>query len=409
MPRFIGGTVLLLVSLLASRANAHGAPADLVKARQFFFGAENVDARSGAVDKDKVVFSWLTNSTIAAAVKGRVVLLDSYVHRAETEPGRTPFVVEDLLNLKPEAIFLGHGHFDHADNAAFLAGKLGIPIHASAETCGDMQTDARALFNAGTIPVSTVDCRDVTSTGSTPGAELVRIPQLEPVACISAFRHLHSTTTPKDTAFPIAPVRNNPEDVDVRDADMYQPGTRHSYPAARGPGGGISIYYQFVLRGDNRFTFVWHNTTGALKEGCSIDKPYPNCWGPAVGQRVTERIKALPPTDVEFGSLVSLGWPTNGMRDPVLYNVALHPKVYIPVHQTDAARPTTSLWFKIAWLKQLENMNVAAADRPEARWLVDPDDYVRPMVYDPKDKRWAKPRSNGPCGGGDHDDGDHDD
>jgi hypothetical protein len=31
------------------------------------------------------------------------------------------------------------------------------------------------------------------------------------------------------------------------------------------------------------------------------------------------------------------------------------------------------------------------------------------MVYDPKDKRWAKPRSNGPCGGGDHDDGDHDD
>src|SRR5437763_14323510 len=35
---------------------------------------------------------------IAASVKGRVVLLDSYVHRAESSPGRTPFVVEDLLN-----------------------------------------------------------------------------------------------------------------------------------------------------------------------------------------------------------------------------------------------------------------------------------------------------------------------
>jgi hypothetical protein len=41
--------------------------------------------------------------------------------------------------------------------------------------------------------------------------------------------------------------------------------------------------------------------------------------------------------------------------------------------------------------------------------MVDPDDYVRPMVYDPKDRRWAKSRtrSEGPCGDGDE--GDHDD
>jgi hypothetical protein len=92
-----------------------------------------------------------------------------------------------------------------------------------------------------------------------------------------------------------------------------------------------------------------------------------------------------------------------------MYNLAVHPKVYIPVHQTNAALPTSSLYFKVAYLKQLDQMNMAAADRPEARWMVDPDDYVRPMVYDPKDRRWAKPRtrSEGPCG--DHDEGDHDD
>src|SRR5256885_15195586 len=33
----------------------------LLKARQFFFGAENVNAK-GEVDKDKVIFSWLTNT-----------------------------------------------------------------------------------------------------------------------------------------------------------------------------------------------------------------------------------------------------------------------------------------------------------------------------------------------------------
>jgi hypothetical protein len=406
MTRAIGSTALVLLSLAASSAGAAPAAApEVVKARQFFFGAENVDARSGAVDKDKVVFSWLTNSTILASVKGRIVLLDTYIHRAETAPGRTPFVVEDLINLKPEAIFLGHGHFDHADNAAFLSASLGIPIYASAETCRDMQTDAQNLYNAGTIRVWSVDCREVTSSGSTPGSEIVVIPQLEPVACITAFRHLHSTTVPKDPDFPITPVKNI---ADPRDPDMYPPGTAHSFPAFRGPGGPISIFYQFVLRDDQQFTFVWHNTSGALKEGCSIDRSPPNCWGKAVGDQVTNVIKSLPPTDVEFGSLVSLGYTVNGMRDPIMYNLAVHPKVYIPVHQTNAALPTSSLYFKVAYLKQLDQMNVAAADRPEGRWMVDPDDYVRPMVYDPKDRRWAKSRtrSEGPCGDGDE--GDHD-
>ena len=73
------------------------------------------------------------------SLKGRVILLDSYVHRAETVPGRTPLVVEDLVSLRPEAIFLGHGHGDHADNAAFVAGTLGIPIYSTQETCVAMQ------------------------------------------------------------------------------------------------------------------------------------------------------------------------------------------------------------------------------------------------------------------------------
>ena len=386
MPRLIGFIAMMLVSSFSYQVGA--APpgtADLVKARQLFFGAENVDARSGEVDKQKVVFSWITNASVAASVNGRVVLLDSYVHRAETAPGRTPFVVEDLVKLNPEAIFLGHGHFDHADNAAYIAGKLGIPIYASEETCDAMQADAASLFAARLIPVSTVACHDVTTAGSTPGAEILTLSQLEPVACIIAFRHLHSTTTPPDHDFPIAPVLNV---ADARDPQMYPPGTALSYPSSgsRGPGGPISIFYQFVMRGDNRFAFVWHNTTGALKEGCGLDR----CWGPAVGQHLTEIMRSLTSTDVEFGSMVSLGYPTNGMRDVVLYNLAIHPKVYVPIHQTNAALPTSSLEFKIAYLKQLDFMNVAQSDRPEPRWMVDPNEYIKALVYDPKDARWSK-------------------
>lgn len=106
------------------------------------------------------------------------------------------------------------------------------------------------------------------------------------------------------------------------------------------------------------------------------------------------RIAALPETDLEFGSFVGLGFAVNGMRDPIEYSAVLKPKVYVPIHQTNAALPTSSLYFKVAYVKQLDQMvpPLTPGQRPEYRWLVDPDDYLKPMVYDPKDERWAKAR-----------------
>src|SRR5438874_6024379 len=119
----------------------------LVAARQKVFGIENVDANTGAVKKDKVIFSWLTNTTYAVSVLGRVIMLDSYVTRLELTQGRTPFVVQDLVDLKPEAILLGHGHFDHADNVAYIAKWTNAAIYASPETCDAMQADVTRMFN----------------------------------------------------------------------------------------------------------------------------------------------------------------------------------------------------------------------------------------------------------------------
>lgn len=76
-------------------------------------------------------------------------------------------------------------------------------------------------------------------------------------------------------------------------------------------------------------------------------------------------------------------------------------------HQVIAAcrfLPTSSLRFKIAYLQQLNEMvpPFPAELHPEARWMVDPDDYLKPLVYDPKSPRWAKPKgrpgSVGQCG-----------
>ena len=407
---------LAFLSTTAFAANNKGDPATIA-ARQKIFGAENVDAGSGDVRNDKVILSWITNASFAASVKGRVVLLDTFVTRLEVQPGRTPLVIQDLVDVKPEAIFLGHGHFDHADNAAYISNKTGATIYASPETCDNMQLDAARIFGAGT----TVPCVNVTSRGSIPGTEVVTINQLAPVADITAFKHLHSTNTaPQDTSFPPVVIKTPDPTThtctapcnlaDPRDADMFPAGVPLSTvlniaTARTGFGGPISIYYSFKLRGDNAFTFVWHNTSGALREGCALpnnvpgtNPPQPSqpgqnalgCFGPQVGQNLRNLMTQLGPTDVEVGSVVSLGFGINGERDIVDYNTSIAPKVFIPDHVTAVAVESSSLEWKVGYRMQQDAMGIPAQNRPELHWIVDPNDYLRPIVFDPKDPRWAK-------------------
>lgn len=416
--------LLLLLSLASfprrSLADDRGDPA-LIAARQKFFGPDNVDARTGAVTRERVILTWITNASFAASFRGRVVLLDTFVTRLEVQPGRTPFTIQDLVDLKPEALFIGHGHFDHADNAAYLSRKTGATIYASPETCDNMQLDAVKIFGAG----STVPCVAVTSRGSIPGSELVTLHQLDPVATIQAFKHLHSTNTaPQDTSFPpvvintpVAGVCAPPCNLaDPRDAAMFPAGTPLSTvldiaTSRAGQGGPISIYYVFRLRGGNEFTLVWHNTTGALREGCALpnniagtNPPVPSqpgqdakgCFGPDVGRRLGNLMESLGPTDVEVGSVVSLGFGINGERDIVDYNSHVMPKVFIPNHVTAVAVESSSLEWKVGYGKQQDAMGIPAEDRPELRWLVDPNDYLRPIVFDPDDPRWDKSHRHDP-------------
>jgi len=422
MPKRIGSSCLcaaaaaLLLSTSAAADSDHARDPVLVAARSKVFGPENVDQRSGQVSRDLVIFSWITNASFAASVKGRVVLLDTFVTRLEVMPGRTPFVIQDLVDLRPEAIFLGHGHFDHADNAAYISKKTGATIYASPETCDNMQLDAVKIFGAG----STVQCVSITSRGSIPGSEIVTLRQLEPVATITAFKHLHSTNTaPQDTSFPPV-VINSPVAgscatpcnlADARDASLFPAGMPLSSvlnisTSRLGQGGPISIYYQFKLHGENRFTFAWHNTTGALKEGCALPNNLPapapantpsqpgqdarGCFGPAVGQQLANVMESLRPTDVEIGSVVSLGFGINGERDIVTYNQHVAPKVFIPNHVTAVAVESSSLEWKVGYQKVQDAMGVPEAQRPQLRWLVDPNDYLRPLVFDPRDDRWKK-------------------
>ena len=127
-----------------------------------------------------------------------------------------------------------------------------------------------------------------------------------------------------------------------------------------GVGGPISIFYQFIIGDGNNFTFVWHNTTGPLKEGVGSDPGLPSA---AVGAKLFAIMDSLPQTDVELGSILSLGVGTNGVRDPILYHQHIRPQVYIPIHQTDATPISSSLRYKKAYLQAL----VAARTHPSVR------------------------------------------
>src|ERR1700743_2010714 len=267
---------LVYLAGMFEQAYAKSAPAAVIAARQRFFGSDNVDPQSGKVDKDKVIFSWLTNATFAAAMRGHVVLLDSFVTRLEVVPGRTPFVIQDLVDLQPEGIFLGHGHFDHADNAAYIAAQTGATIYASPETCDNMAIDATNNFNNHFTSISKVKCVSLTDRGSLPGAQVVRIKDFAPDVEISVFKHLHSTNTgvTDPDAVPVAATVNGvcvpttskgntfPCNLqDPRDPLLFPAGTPLSSlmniaTSRAGAGGPISLFYVFTGNSGDKFRFA---------------------------------------------------------------------------------------------------------------------------------------------------------
>jgi L-ascorbate metabolism protein UlaG (beta-lactamase superfamily) len=338
MPALVAG--VLCTFALAAAADDHdrdhdrdrdrGADATLIRARQKFFGVENVDKR-GRIDKEKVIFSWASNTTYVVSAGGHILLLDSYINRPElpTAPldkRRTPILPQDFVDVRPEAIFLGHGHGDHADNAAFVAKWTGATIYASPETCDVMQQDVIRMFNDpnlnnavnGVAPKiipngDPVNCVGVVPANSPPGeytgtlanptggkTTVRRITQFDPSICILTFKHVHSGTAPVDTSFTPHATLTNFGDPRYAGAvattpnrtypAMFPTGTPFTpptNPALRVPGqmnttttgfggsaGIIEIFYHFVVRGPGHdFTFSFVNSAGPVKEGIGTGSP----------------------------------------------------------------------------------------------------------------------------------------
>jgi len=196
---------------------------------QKFFGVENVNPGTATFRRDRVIFSWITNAWLMRPrSEAESFCSTRYINRFEVPPGsgpdlrRTPFGAQDLVDLHPERFLSVHGHGDHADNAAYIAEVAEYPdlhdardLRCDAAGCGEdggrRPTPSMEAANSSPMPsrsTASASCRAARSGHC--GGEYRPV---NPVACIVAFKHIHSGRVPPDPQFwgsnPIVPVIND--------------------------------------------------------------------------------------------------------------------------------------------------------------------------------------------------------
>lgn len=313
----------------------------MIAARRRFFGDANVDANTGAVDPSKAILSWFGVTNFAMAIGGAVVLLDAWVPRGMFS-GRVPTSPAELAALAPSHIFIGHGHFDHAGDAAEIATLSGATIVGTRDHCTNIGKKV-----AGKLNTHVVGNRDNMTFGRGVTVQVVS--------------HVHSTLRRPDgtletiaTLPDLTPTMEHPPTVDdVVDICQH----------LGDPEGG-ALLYQFRI-GD--FVLTWHDSSGPVK----TDAPW-----------VLDELRALPASTVQVGAVQGFNQYTNGMRDPIEYIRALRPKVFVPSHHDNWMPVISSAGSR--WLDPIQKALAGVPNPPSLHMLEDPADYVnpKPLTFD---------------------------
>ena len=334
-------------------------PSDVIALRTRVFGRENVDPQTGAVRPDRVILSWFGVTSFAASLAGHVVLLDAWVPRGEYS-GYVPTSPQEMAALRPEAVFIGHGHFDHAADIGTILDGSGATSVGTPEHCAFARTQVS--------PGTEVHCVDAAPAGAPMGVR-TDIDLWRDIG-ITAVVHPHSARESRDTSDPHSPLLPVPG-VDTMVLHPADPADSALLAQHAGDAEGGTLLYQFRI---GKFALTWHDSTGPLPELA------PDLFANA----------HLGPTDVEVGAIVGFNQYANGMRDPRLYVEALHPKIFVPAHHDNWLPPVTGHASEYEAPLRAELAKLDPASQPEIRYLYDPTDYLRPSVltFSWKDRVW---------------------
>ena len=106
---------------------------------------------------------------------------------------------------------------------------------------------------------------------------------------------------------------------------------------------------------------------------------------------------------MQLGTAATGNFDNNGLRDLIQYQAAIKLKIYIPNHIPTGTRACKGSLRSVyaGYVSQTDLMGVPQEDRPCLHWLVDPVDYLKPIVYDIDTQAWSDPAKqeilSGPC------------
>jgi L-ascorbate metabolism protein UlaG (beta-lactamase superfamily) len=280
------------------------------------------------------------------AFGGTVLLLDAWVPRLSSA-GYVPATAQDLAHLRPAAILIGHGHFDHAGDAGRIAQASGAVVHGTAEHCATIR---------GQVPDPAFGTVELGEASTAPGhVHEFTLGDIE----VTAVRHLHSGPTAPDRVNGSPPFFPVPDLCAIAEHPPTLDDLRAGLPRLRDEEGGC-LLYQLRVPG---FSLVWHDSAGPL-----IDK----------APHVLDALAGLAPTDLQVGAIQGFNQVTNGLRDPRTYIEAIRPRLFVPAHHDNWLPGFTAPAATYDRPLRAELDRIPAAHRPELRSLLDPADYITP-------------------------------
>jgi L-ascorbate metabolism protein UlaG (beta-lactamase superfamily) len=95
-----------------------------------------------------IALRWLGTANFEIAYDNQVILLDAYYDRG---PRNRPIGFTPDQVTRADAIFIGHGHFDHMSDAVQVAGQTGAPVIGAPTTIDKALADGLAPRQAITV------------------------------------------------------------------------------------------------------------------------------------------------------------------------------------------------------------------------------------------------------------------
>jgi len=334
-------------------------------ARQRILGINTLDA-------GQVKLWWYGVSSFIMAAGGHLVLLDAWevvgVHK-----DYVPITRDDLVALKPEAIFIGHGHFDHAADAGYIASRTGAALIAGNSVCEQARADAASNPDAMDFR-----CLKLGLDADNPAGSVFSTRIFTDMADVQIIKHTHSAADPASLTTGGMPLVYSPEILPFLTNLNTDPSETvkflQSLPNDGGvgqPEGGTWAYHFRV----GNFSLLWNDSTGGMPDN------------DPVADAVRASLAGLPDcVDVQLGAIVGFGMVTSAYRDALAYVAAAQPKLFIPNHH-DAWFPGIgggASAYETQWTQALMSL----PKPPRQDFLRDPEDYLKVRSFDVNAAEW---------------------